>query len=91
MLQSHTLHDKKVRIVDIQLHRVEKILHLARGRISPINQILALPPDEDLTCYINFLALFISHRTPGLVLIIKYNSDAGLVHTRLTLLVNELG
>ena len=80
-----------MRIVHIQLHRVEKVGHNARLGGPSIDQVLALPPNEHLTRHIDLLVLLIADGARGLVLVIKYNGDAGLVNPRLALLVDELG
>jgi hypothetical protein len=85
------LHNKKVRIIDIQLHRVKQIGHLPRRRIPPINQILALAPDQHLPRHVDLLALLVSHGTAGFVLVVEHDGDGGLVDARLALFVNELG
>ena len=76
-------------IIHIKLNRVEKIRHLAGRRVPPINQILALSPDENLTRDIDLLALLIPDRTRCLILVVEDNGDASLVHPRLSLFVNE--
>lgn len=86
-----TLHNQKVRIVHIQLHRMKQIRHLPRRTIPPIDQIFALPPDQNLPRHIHLLALLIAHGTAGLVLVVKDDGDGGLVDTGLTLLVDQFG
>lgn len=89
--QELTLHDQKVGIVDIQLHRMEQVGHLPRRTVPSINEIFTLAPDENLPRDIDLLALLVPHRTIGLVFIVKNDCDRGLVDARLALFVDELG
>ena len=90
-ITQHTLHDKKVWIVHIELHRVEEIGHLPRGRVPSINQIFALPPNEHLTRHIDLPILLIPHRTERFILVVEHDGNTGLVDTRLSLFVDQLG
>ena len=70
---------------------MKQICHLPRGRIPPIDQILALPPNQDLPRHIHLLALLISHGTRRFVLVVEHDGDGGLVDPGLALLVDEFG
>jgi hypothetical protein len=45
--QTH-LHDKKVWVVDVQLHRMEKVLHSAGLRNATVDEVLATATDDNL-------------------------------------------
>lgn len=68
---------------------MKQIRYLPRWRISPIDQILAFAPNQNLPRHINFLALLVPNRTGGLVLIVEHDGDTGLVDAGLALFVDE--
>ena len=70
---------------------MKQIRHLPRRTIPPIDQIFALPPNQNLPRHIHLLALLIAHGTAGLVLVVEDYGDGGLVDTGLTLLVDQFG
>lgn len=70
---------------------MKQIRHLPCWWIPPIDQILAFPPNQNLPRHINFLALLVTNRTGGLVLIIEHDGDTGLVDAGLALFVDEFG
>lgn len=88
---SLTLHNKKVRIINIQLHRMKQIRHLSRRTVSPIDQILVLPPYQHLTRHVHLLALLVSHGTAVFILVVKDYGNRGLVYSGLALFVDQFG
>lgn len=86
-----TLHDQKMRIINIQLHWMEQIGHLSGRTIPSIDQIFTFPPYQHLPCYIHLLALLVSHRTGALVLVVKYDRYGGFVYACLALFINQFG
>lgn len=42
------LHDEEVRVVDVELHRVEEVLHLAGLHRVPVDHVLVLAADDHL-------------------------------------------
>jgi hypothetical protein len=86
-----TLHNEEMRIVYIELHRMKEIGHLASRSVSSIDQVLALSSQENLTSHCNLGTLLVSNGTSSFLLIVKDDSDTGLVDTSLTLLVDKLG
>ena len=43
-----TLHDEEMRVVHVELHRVEKILHARRLRYVAVDHVLVAPANDDL-------------------------------------------
>lgn len=84
-----TLHDEKVWVVDIKLHRMKQILNLTGWCIASIDEIFALAADQNLTSDGDFFALFVSNRGRGLLFIIENDAYRCLIDPRLTLFVNQ--
>ena len=70
---------------------MKEVLHLPCWGVATVDDVLALAAQQHLPSDGDFGALFVSNRTGGLIVIAENDSDAGLVHTRLALLVHELG
>ncbi len=54
------LHDQEVRIVNVELNGVEKVLNASVGSISSIDQVLILPANDNLTSDSQLIKLFIA-------------------------------
>ena len=67
---------------------MEQIGHLTRRAVPPVDQVLALAPDQHLSCHVDLLALLVSHRTAGFVFVVKDDGDGSLVDARLALFVD---
>jgi len=81
------LHDQKVRIVDVELDRMEQVLHTARLRVVSVDEVLVASTNDHLPRDRDLIMLLIAHRALCLVLVVKHNAHAGAVHPSLALLV----
>jgi len=48
-LSDASLHDEKVRIVDVQLNRTEQVLNARVGRIASVDQVFVAASNNNLT------------------------------------------
>ena len=84
------LHDEEVGVVDIELHRVEKVLHLTSlGGVS-VDKVFALPSNQDLPGYGDLGGTLVADGGSVGIRVVENNCHDSLVHSRLTLLVNQL-
>ena len=68
---------------------MKKILHLTSWGVSSIDQVFAFSTNENLSGDGHFGALFITNWRSSFVIIAENNSDCCLVHTSLTLFVDQ--
>lgn len=47
-LRDAALHDEEVRVVHVELHRVEQVLHAVHLRVVPVDEVLVAPADHHL-------------------------------------------
>jgi len=84
------LHDEEVRVVDIELHGVEKVLNLPSLRGVAVDEVLALSPDENLPRDGNLGGALVTDWGRVGIRVVENNGHDSLVHSRLTLLVHKL-
>ena len=84
------LHDEEMRVVDVKLHRMEKVLDLTSlGGVS-VDEVLALASDEDLPGHGDLGRTLVANGGSVWIRVVENNCHDSLVHSRLTLLVNQL-
>ena len=82
-----------MRIVDIQLHRVEQVVDLLKLRRFTVQHVPVTPANNDLAADGDLVAGFEPHRrtTRCLVLVVEHDCHARFRDASLTLLVDKLG
>ena len=85
-----TLHDKEMRVIDVQLNTVEHILHLTLLRSVAIDHVFVLPTNNDLSGDCDLFVMFISNRTGFWIRVIEHNGHCRFGDSSLALLVNQL-
>ena len=84
-----SLHNQKMRIVNIKLNRSKEILNSVVLNIAAINQILVLSTYHNLSRDCHFIIVFISQRWLLLVSIVKGDWHSGLGNSCLTIFVDQ--
>lgn len=84
------MHDKEIRVVDVQLDRLEKILNSLLLRTMSIDQILARSSKHDLSGNADLLVLLETDWGVLLIGVVEYNRNTGFGDTCLTALVDEI-
>lgn len=56
------LHDEEVRVVDVELHRVEEVGDLTLLHRSAVDQVLVLAADDHLASDRHLVEVFVTHR-----------------------------
>jgi hypothetical protein len=57
-----------VRVIDVQLNRMEQILHSVHLGIVAVDEVLVSAADDDLTSDGDLVVLLIANRTAGFIL-----------------------
>lgn len=84
------LHDQEVRIVDVELHRMEEVLYALRSGVVAVDEVFVAATNHDLAVDGDLVVLLVANRALFLVLIVKDNGHAGTRHTRLAIFVHQL-
>ena len=84
-----SLHNQKMRIVNIKLNRSKEILNSVVLDIAAINQILVLSTYHNLSRDCHFIIVFISQRRLLLVSVVKGDWHSGLGNSCLTIFVDQ--
>ena len=58
--KTRTLHYDEVRVVDVELHALEEILHALTRRIASVDEELVLAAHHNLTRYGDFVVLLVT-------------------------------
>jgi len=85
-----TLHDQKVWIVDVELHRVEQVLHARIVCRRAVDQVLVAPADDDDARDGDLVVLVVAKGTLLLVRVVEGDAHGRLCDTCLTALINEI-
>jgi hypothetical protein len=89
-LHDFTLRNHEVRVVDVELHRLEEVLYALLLCSVSINEVFARSAQHDLPGHRNLRMLFESNGALRLVAVIEDDCDAGFGDTGLSALVDEI-
>ena len=78
-----------MRVVHVQLHAVEQVLHLVHLRAVALDQVLVAPTKNHLTRHRDPVVLLVPDRTRIRLLVVEHQSHCRLRYARLTLLVHQ--
>ena len=77
-------------VVNIELDGPEEVLHPVVLDIAPVDEVLVLPPNDDLPGDGNLVEVLISQGGLLLVPVVEGDGDSGFSDARLAILVNQL-
>ena len=89
-LGDSALHDQEVRVVNVELHGVEQVLHPRRLRGLAVNHVLVPSSDDDLARHRDLVAVLVPDGRTSAIRVVEHDGDGGFRHARLALLVHEL-
>ena len=78
------------KIVHVQLHRVEEVLHALQLRDVAVDQVLVSPADGNLPRDGDLAQLLVADRRHLRIVVVEDKCDARLGHASLARLVDEL-
>jgi len=84
------LHDKEVRVIDIQLYGLEEVLDSLLLRSMAIDQVFACTPEDDLAGDRDLAMFFEADWRLLLVAVIEDNCYTGFCNARLAAFVDEV-
>ena len=88
-LGNSSLHDEKMRIVDIELDRAEEILNPVVLDVATVDEVLVLAADDDLPGDGHLIVVLVSERRLLLVSVVEGDGDCGLGDASLAVLVDQ--
>ena len=84
------MRDHEVRVVDVQLHRLEEVLYALLLRAVSIDEVFARSAQHDLPGD-RYLRMFLeAYGALGLVAVVEYDGNTRFRDARLTALVDEV-
>ena len=85
-----TLHDDEVRVVYVELHALEEVLHALCGRVAAVEEELVFAADDDLASDGELVELLVAGRTLTLVGVVEEDGDRRSCDARVARLVDEV-
>jgi hypothetical protein len=84
------LHDEEVRVIDIELDRLEEVLHRLLLRSMPIDEVFARPSEHNLARNADLRILLEADGRLLFIPIVKHYGDACFGDSRLAALIDEV-
>lgn len=84
------MHNEEIRVVDVELHRLEKVLDRLLLRSVAIDEVFGSATQDDLPGHGDLRILFKADGRFGLVTVVKNNGDACFGYTCLATLVDQV-
>ena len=78
-----------MRVVDVKLYRSEEVLYSVILYVGPVDHVLVLATDDDLSGDGDLVKMFIPQRRLLLVAIVEIDRHCCLSHAGLAILVNQ--
>ena len=88
-LGNSSLHDEKMRIVNIELDRAEEILNPVVLDVATVDEVLVLAADDDLPGDGHLIVVLVSERRLLLVSVVEGDGDCRLGDASLAVLVDQ--